>query len=76
MEHRHPQGAVRALRGSAVPTRSFDMRAIMNFVHGEEGQDLVEYALLAALLSIVSIATLKVLGPKIRDTWTNIANEL
>jgi len=52
------------------------MRAIMNFVHGEEGQDLVEYALLAALLSIVSIATLKVLGPKIRDTWTNIANEL
>jgi pilus assembly protein Flp/PilA len=48
----------------------------MSFVVSEEGQDLVEYALLAALLSIVSIATLKVLGPKIAATWTNISNEL
>jgi Flp pilus assembly pilin Flp len=52
------------------------MRAFMNFVVAEEGQDLVEYALLAALLSIVSIATLKVLGPKIAAAWTTIANEL
>jgi pilus assembly protein Flp/PilA len=52
------------------------MRAIKNFVAGEEGQDLVEYALLAALLSIVSIATLKILGPKIAAAWTTISNEL
>jgi Flp pilus assembly pilin Flp len=52
------------------------MRAFMNFVVAEEGQDLVEYALLAALLSIVSIVTLKVLGPKIAAAWTTISNEL
>ena len=30
--------------------------------HDEGGQDLVEYALLAALLSIVSIVALQILG--------------
>ena len=49
---------------------------LRNFVVNEDGQDLVEYALLAALLSIVSIATLKVLGPKIAQVWTNISAEL
>lgn len=48
------------------------MNAIKNFIVAEEGQDLVEYALLAALLSIVSIAALKLLGPKIALVWTNI----
>jgi len=52
------------------------MKSFMNFVAREDGQDLVEYALLAALLSIVSIATLKVLGPKIALVWTNISNNL
>ncbi len=52
------------------------MYALKNFIAREEGQDLVEYALLAALLSIVSIATLQVLGPKIANTWQSIANYL
>ena len=52
------------------------MRAIKSFVAGEEGQDLVEYALLAALLSIASIAALKILGPKIAATWATISAEL
>jgi Flp pilus assembly pilin Flp len=52
------------------------MRAIKNFVAREDGQDLVEYALLAALLSIVSIITLKALGAKIAANWTTISNEL
>ena len=48
------------------------MSMLRKFVAGEEGQDLVEYALLAALLSIVSIAALKLLGPKIALVWGNI----
>jgi pilus assembly protein Flp/PilA len=48
------------------------MNAIKNFILAEEGQDLVEYALLAALLSIVSIAALKTLGPKIAQAWGTI----
>ncbi len=38
----------------------------------EEGQDLVEYALLAALLSIVSIIALQNLGPVISNVWVRI----
>ena len=49
------------------------MKALLrNLIVREEGQDLVEYALLAALLSIVSIAALTLLGPVISNVWTRI----
>ena len=52
------------------------MRDLKHFLVREDGQDLVEYALLAALLSIASIAALKILGPKIAATWGTISAEL
>jgi len=52
------------------------MKALKNFIVREEGQDLVEYALLAALLSIVSIITLQTLGPTIASVWTAINNAI
>jgi Flp pilus assembly pilin Flp len=52
------------------------MKTLKNLLLREDGQDLVEYALLAALLSIVSIATLQILGPKIAAVWTNISGNL
>ena len=52
------------------------MKALKNFIVREEGQDLVEYALLAALLSIVSITALKTLGPQIATTWGKITTAL
>ena len=48
------------------------MKALRNLLVRDEGQDLVEYALLAALLSIVSIAALTALGPVISNVWTRI----
>ena len=75
-----PEG--RALDQPGPPRRlphhakEFNVRDLKNFLVREEGQDLVEYALLAALLSIVSIAALKTLGPKIAATWNSIAGEL
>jgi len=48
------------------------MKALKNFIVREEGQDLVEYALLAALLSIVSIVALQTLGPVISQVWDRI----
>jgi len=49
------------------------MKALLrNLVVREEGQDLVEYALLAALLSIVSIVALQALGPTISAVWDRI----
>ena len=42
----------------------------------ESGQDLVEYALLVALIAIVVIAALKILGPIIATVFNNIATNL
>ena len=42
----------------------------------ESGQDLVEYALLVALIAIVVIAALTLLGPLIASVFTNIASNL
>ena len=52
------------------------MNALKNFIAQEDGQDLVEYALLAALLSIVSIGALKILGPNISAQWDKISAAL
>lgn len=52
------------------------MQALKNFILREEGQDLVEYALLASLLAIVSIVALTNLGNAIKAVWGTIENAL
>ncbi len=42
----------------------------------EDGQGLVEYALIIALVSIVAIAALRTLGNKASNSLTNAANNL
>jgi pilus assembly protein Flp/PilA len=42
----------------------------------ESGQDLVEYALLVALIAIIVIAALRILGPIIATVFNNIASNL
>lgn len=42
----------------------------------EEGQALVEYALILALVSVFSIAALQLLGGNISTLLTNVANTL
>ena len=42
----------------------------------EEGQDMIEYALLAALISIVAIVMILAIGPYIQNTFQDVANAL
>jgi pilus assembly protein Flp/PilA len=44
--------------------------------HREEGQALVEYALLLALIAVVSIAVLTVLGTKVSHIFSKISTAL
>ena len=42
-------------------------------LHGDEGQDLVEYALLAGLIAIASVVALTSLGPVIAGFYESLA---
>jgi pilus assembly protein Flp/PilA len=43
---------------------------------GEEGQALVEYALILFLIAVVCIAVLTTLGTRVRDTLQSIADAM
>ncbi len=48
----------------------------MLFQPREEGQGLVEYALILVLVAVVVIAILTILGPAIGNVFSNIVNQV
>ena len=48
----------------------------MLYMPREEGQGLVEYALILVLVSVVVIVVLALLGPAIGDVFSQIMNSL
>jgi len=49
---------------------------LMDFVRNEEGQDLIEYALLVALIALVCVAALTTAGSQVNVIFENIKNRL
>ena len=49
---------------------------ITKFVRDEEGQDLIEYALLVALISLVCVVALTDAGTQVNNIFTAIKNKL
>ncbi len=49
---------------------------LMLFKKDDEGQGMVEYALIIGLIAVVVIAALVVLGPAIRDMLLGVSNDL
>ena len=47
-----------------------------SFVRNEEGQDLLEYALLVALIALVAIAAVGAAGGSVSTIFQNIAGQL
>jgi len=45
---------------------------IKNWIKAQEGQDLIEYALIIVLLVVVAVAGLGLLGDEINNLWGNI----
>ncbi len=52
------------------------MKNIVKLFKSEEGQGMVEYGLIIALVAVVAIVGLALLGPKIKEMFTNIAGKL
>ena len=60
----------------AVEQESVMMARFLSLLAGEEGQDLVEYALLAALISISSVAALSLLRFSIFISFLKLISNL
>jgi pilus assembly protein Flp/PilA len=48
-------------------------RVLVNLMQDESGQDLVEYALLAALVALAAATTIKGVGSEINTVFSNVA---
>ncbi|MEP7027239.1 MAG: Flp family type IVb pilin [Candidatus Eisenbacteria bacterium] len=51
------------------------MQWIARFRDDESGQDLIEYALLAAFVAVVTVASLKVMGTKVAAFYETLNNQ-
>ena len=52
------------------------MSIIKRFMHADEGADLIEYALLAGLISLAAVATLTTVGTSITGLFGRIKTKL
>ena len=49
---------------------------VRQLARNEEGQDLLEYALLVALIALVAIGAVTAAGGSVQTIFNNIANQL
>jgi len=52
------------------------IKRLRRFVRGEEGQDLIEYALLVGLISLVAVAALTLTGSNVNAIFQAIQAKL
>ena len=49
---------------------------VKSFVREDEGQDLLEYALLVALIALVAVGAVTAAGVSVNDIFTSVADQL
>jgi pilus assembly protein Flp/PilA len=49
---------------------------LKKFAHAESGQDLLEYALLIALIALVAIVGVTAAGLKVNTIFSNVATQI
>jgi pilus assembly protein Flp/PilA len=52
------------------------MEFLKNLQRDESGQDLIEYALIAALIALAAVAGMKTVGTGIADAFTSVTTKL
>jgi len=50
--------------------------ALQAFWREEEGQDLIEYALLMAFIALAAVAVLGTLSGNVKSLWNSVSNAL
>ncbi|MCL5263263.1 MAG: Flp family type IVb pilin [Acidobacteria bacterium] len=49
---------------------------LKNLLRDESGQDLIEYALVAALIALAAVAAMSTLGKDISSLFTSVSSQL
>ena len=52
------------------------MNAVRAFVRNDEGQDLIEYALLAGLIALVAVGAITTAGTQVNRIWGGVSTTL
>lgn len=52
------------------------MKFWKKFLREDDGQDMIEYGLLAAFISIVAIVALRAIGPLVNAVYVGVQNAL
>ena len=52
------------------------VNSLRSFARNDEGQDLLEYALLIALIALVAIGAVTAAGLKVDAVFTDVANKI
>lgn len=52
------------------------MKFIKNFMQEEDGVTAIEYGLIAALIAVVIIVSVRLVGTELVDVFTAVSNEL
>jgi pilus assembly protein Flp/PilA len=52
------------------------LNLVKSFARDEEGQDLLEYALLVALIALIAIGAVGAAGTSVQQIFQNIAGQL
>jgi len=52
------------------------LNQLRSFARRDEGQDLIEYALLVGLISLVAVVAIGLAGTSVNDIFTNIQAKL
>jgi pilus assembly protein Flp/PilA len=53
-----------------------DISAWIQFLRDDSGQDLIEYVLVAALIALGALTTIRGLGGKIAETFNSLASNV
>ena len=49
---------------------------LVRLMRDDEGQDLIEYALLAGFISLVAVAAITTVGTNVRTVYTNVGAQV
>ena len=52
------------------------MKTIRNFLKNSKGATAIEYGLIAALIAVAAVGVMGTVGQKLKNTFSNVANNL